>query len=288
MSGETVGIIGLGAMGRGVASNLLRAGHMVVGYDINANALSDLAARGGKVAVSTKNLAETVENILLCVVNDAQVESVLFNDNGLLSADRKNTIVTLSTLGAPYVRDLGGRLREKGFPYLDCPMSGGEIGARNGTLTLMAGGDNEVFERVQPVLQAFGKNIFHVGRNPGDGATVKTINQLLCGVHLVASAEAVALAQKAGVDPALVYDVIKTSAAYSWMFGDRVPRMLKDDTPCSSAVDIFVKDMGLVLDLARSVGLSADLSQATYDKLKKASDDGLGKRDDSKVIAAYI
>lgn len=287
MSRETVGVIGLGAMGRGIVKNLLQAGYPVVGHDIKASALDDLVAQGGKKADSPEELAAMADIVMVCVINDKQTEQVLFGKHGLVAANRNNTLVTLSTLSAAYVDDLGQRLAARGFPYLDCPMSGGEVGAQNGTLTLMVGGAEDTFARIRPLLEVFGGNIFHVGRNPRDGAIVKTINQLLCGVHLVASAEAVALARKAGVDPALFYTIIKTSAAYSWMFGDRVPRMLKGDTPCSSAVDIFVKDMGLVLDLAGSVDFSADLSRAAYEKLKQVSESGLGARDDSQVISAY-
>lgn len=287
MNRDPIGFIGFGAMGRGIVGNILKAGYPVVGHDINANALSDLLAQGGEVAVSLQELAQKVKIILICVVNDEQVESILFRENGLISSQEKNTIVTLSTLSASYVRTVGQRLDEKGFPYLDCPMSGGAVGAANGSLTLMAGGKADILERVRPLLQVFGKNIFHVGPHPGDGATVKTINQLLCGIHLVAAAEAIALAQKAGVSPALVYNVIKTSAAFSWMLGDRVPRMLAKDPPCTSTVDIFVKDMGLVLELAKSAGLSADLTEAAYRKLREASESGLGVQDDSAIIKVY-
>lgn len=287
MSKKTVGFIGLGAMGRGVAANLIKAGYPVVGYDINAKALKLLTGEGGKTASSPKDLAAKAEVILICVINDEQTENVLFGENGLAEADSRNMIVTLSTLSAPYARNLQNRLEDRGFTYLDCPMSGGEVGAVNATLTLMVGGAIDAFERVHPVLKAIGSHIFHVGNNPGDGATVKTINQLLCGVHLVATAEAVALARRAGIDPALVHEVVKTSAAFSWMFGDRLPRMLLNAPPCSSAIDIFVKDMSLVLGLARSTGISTDLAQAAYNKFRQASDNGYGKEDDSMVVKAY-
>ena len=221
------------------------------------------------------------------VVNAQQAEDALF-DRGALSALPETSIVILMATCPPAaVADLGRRVVAAGRRFVDAPVSGGTAGAKAGSLTVMAAASAADFAAVAPILQAVGQRIFHVGDSPGQGATVKTINQLLCGVHLAAAAEALSLASRAGVDLACVLEIVGGSAASSWMLKDRGPRMLEADPAVTSAVDIFVKDLRIVLQAGRDGNLALPLSAAAHRMFLAASDAGRGAQDDSQVIRAY-
>ncbi|MFO1269869.1 MAG: NAD(P)-dependent oxidoreductase, partial [Rubrivivax sp.] len=184
-------------------------------------------------------------------------------------------------------RKTAGRLTSIGLEMLDAPVSGGVGGAKAASLTIMVSGAETTQARARPVLQALGKRIFDLGREPGKGSTAKMVNQLLCGVHIAAAAEAMHVAERAGVDRQTMYEVISVSAGASWMFGDRVPRMLLDEPPVASAVDIFVKDLGIVLDQAKQARQGLPLAAAAMQMFLAASGLGHGAADDSQVIRAY-
>jgi 3-hydroxyisobutyrate dehydrogenase len=166
-------------------------------------------------------------------------------------------------------------------------VTGGVVGAAAGTLTIMAAAPQDVFDATRPVLEALGDKIFHVGLEPGQGATVKTVNQLMCGVHIAVAAEAMALAEKAGIDGAIVLEILGGSAASSWMLKDRGPRMLEDEPRVTSAVDIFVKDLGIVLDAGRASKTPTPLAALAHQLFVSASAQGLGLKDDSQVVSVY-
>jgi 3-hydroxyisobutyrate dehydrogenase len=174
-----------------------------------------------------------------------------------------------------------------GLAMLDAPVSGGIKGAQAGTLTVMCSGSEAAIARAQPVLQAVGQRIFDVGREAGLGSTAKMVNQLLCGVHIAAAAEAMHVAERAGLSLATMHGIISVSAGNSWMWGDRGPRMMQDDPPVTSAVDIFVKDLGIVLDQGRLARQGLPLSAAAMQMFLAASGLGHGGADDSQVIRAY-
>jgi putative dehydrogenase len=174
-----------------------------------------------------------------------------------------------------------------GRRFVDAPVSGGVKGATGGTLTIMAAAAKPVFEATKPLLQVLGDKLFHVGEEPGQGAMVKTVNQLLAGVHIAAAAEAFSLAARAGLDPAVLLEILSGSAASSWMLKDRGPRMLDEHAPVASAVDIFVKDLGLVLDAGRSSKAALPLAAAAHQMFLAASGLGHGAADDSQVLRAY-
>jgi L-threonate 2-dehydrogenase len=166
-------------------------------------------------------------------------------------------------------------------------VSGGVVGATGGTLTIMAAAPDAVFGRMKPLLSAMGSNLYHLGQTPGQGAAMKTVNQLLAGIHIAAAAEGLALAERAGIDAALALEILSGSAAASWMLKNRGARMVADDGQVTSAVDIFVKDLGLVLDAGRAAKMGLPLSAAAHQQFIAASGLGLGGRDDSQVIEAY-
>jgi L-threonate 2-dehydrogenase len=185
------------------------------------------------------------------------------------------------------VRGLATRVAAEGRRFVDAPVSGGVGGATAGTLTMMVSCTDDVFAELQPFFAPLSGKLFHVGREPGQGSMMKAVNQLLCGVHIAVAAEALALAQKLGIDAALALEILGGSAASSWMLKDRGPRMLQDDPPVASAVDIFVKDLGIVLQAGRDGKMGLPLAAAAQQMFLAASGRGEGASDDSQVIRSY-
>ncbi|VDS08734.1 2-(hydroxymethyl)glutarate dehydrogenase [Paracoccus haematequi] len=279
--------VGLGAMGTQMARNLIGAGFAVRGYDPHPPALERFARNGGQPAASVADAARGTDALILMVVNAAQASQVLFDDGALEALVPGGTVVLMATCPPGSVRDLADRVRASGRGFVDAPVSGGVAGAHAGTLTIMAAADAALFDRIQPVLRAMGDKIFHVGTQPGLGATVKVVNQLLCGVHLAVAAEGLSLASRVGVDPQVMLDILGGSSASSWMLKDRGPRMIQPDPQVTSAVDIFVKDLGIVLDAGRQVGAALPLAAAAHQMFLAATGRGDGLADDSQVIRSY-
>jgi 3-hydroxyisobutyrate dehydrogenase len=224
-----VAFVGLGSMGLGMAKNLLKHGHKVIGVDPSAPAREAFSAAGGTVAATPAEAARGADAVVVAVVNAQQVESVLFAAGGAVAGLRKGGLVMqCATVAAAFARSIGERLAQSGHELLDAPMSGGRARAESGELTYMASGSPTAFAAAESILSATSAKVFRLGRQPGIGSLVKTVNQLLAGVHIATAAEAMALAAKAGADTRAVYDVISASAGNSWMFGNRVPHMLAD------------------------------------------------------------
>ncbi len=283
-----VGVIGLGTMGLGAAQNLLRAGHETWGCELRDSARAAFAAEGGHTVSRAADLPPDLEALVLFVVNAQQVEQVLFSVSGGIDRLAPGTVVVCCVTMAPEaVRALEAKLAPRGLLLLDAPVSGGQVAARAGTMTIMASGSDAAFARAEPVLEAIGGKVWRLGEAIGVGSTVKMVNQLLAGVHIAAAAEAMALGIRAGADPQTLYDVITTSAGNSWMFQNRVPHILTgDDTPLS-AVNIFVKDLGIVLDQARSLTFPLPLAAAAHQLFLAAAANGQGERDDAFVIRIW-
>ncbi len=283
-----VSVVGLGAMGLPMAQCLVKAGFDVTGFDLNPAALDTLRESGGKTAASAREAAEASDILLLMVVNADQAEAVLFSeDGGLNGLTQGKTAIASCTMPPARAKEIGDRLAGFSVGMLDAPVSGGVVGATAGTLTIMAAGPDTVFETAGPVLEAVGKNVYHVGAEHGQGSTVKLINQLMCGVHIATAAEALSLGEHAGVDPNVILEVVGNAAGASWMLNDRGPRMLETSPDVKSAVDIFVKDVGIVLDFGREQRFPLPLSAATHQMFLAASGAGLGREDDSQVIRVY-
>lgn len=287
MSIQSIAFIGLGAMGAPMAENLVKRQFRVTGFDMRTEAREALAAAGGHAADSAKAAAEGADALVLMVVNAAQARSVLFDAGALDALAPEATVFLMATCPPGEAKAIAAAVEKTGRRLVDAPVSGGINGARGATLTIMVGAAEEDFARAKPVLDAMGDKVFHVGTKPGQGATVKTVNQLLCGVHIAAAAEALSLAEKAGIDGALLFEILGGSAASSWMLKDRGPRMLLDDAPVASAVDIFVKDLGIVLDAGRSTRTALPLAAAAHQMFLASSGLGHGARDDSQVVRAY-
>lgn len=283
-----VGVIGLGTMGMGAALNLHRKGHAVTGCEVREPVRAEFAAAGGAAVAAADQLPADTEAVLVFVINAAQTEDVLFGPHGCLAKLSKGTVILCCATVAPEIaRALGPRITEAGFLMLDAPVSGGKAGAQGGTMTVMASGSDAAFAKAQPVLEAISTKVWKLGSEPGVGSTVKMVNQLLAGVHIATAAEALSLGIRAGADPQTLYDVISTSAGSSWMWQNRVPHILEgDDTP-SSAVNIFVKDLGIVLDQARSLTFPLPMASAAHQLFLAAAAHGEGMKDDSFVIRVW-
>ncbi|WP_460450852.1 NAD(P)-dependent oxidoreductase [Alsobacter sp. SYSU BS001988] len=282
-----VGFVGLGAMGLPMAQNLVRRQFRVRGFDMRAEALQALEKAGGAAAASAREAADGADALVLMVVNAAQAESVLFEAGALDALAPQAVVILMATCPPAAASAIAARVAATGRRFVDAPVSGGVVGAAAGTLTIMAAAPQDVFDATRPVLEALGDKIFHVGLEPGQGATVKTVNQLMCGVHIAVAAEAMALAEKAGIDGAIVLEILGGSAASSWMLKDRGPRMLEDEPRVTSAVDIFVKDLGIVLDAGRASKTPTPLAALAHQLFVSASAQGLGLKDDSQVVSVY-
>jgi putative dehydrogenase len=284
----TVGVIGLGAMGSGMAQSLRRAGFELKVFDVRPGAAEAFAQGGGTACASAAELAQASDVVVSVVVNAAQTEDLLFGSGGVAAALRRGSVfVMCSTVDPNWSAALEGRLAERGLLYLDAPISGGAAKAASGEMTMMTSGRAEVYARCQAVLDAMAAKVYKLGDRAGAGSKVKIINQLLAGVHIAAAAEAMALGLREGVDPAALYEVITHSAGNSWMFENRIPHVLAGDYTPTSAVDIFVKDLGLVLDLARASKFPLPLSSTAHQMFMQASTAGYAKEDDIAVIKIF-
>lgn len=284
---NTIAFAGLGAMGLPMAKNLLAAGHRVRGIDLNPTALATLAAAGAESAADAASAARGAEVLILMVVNAAQAEQVLFADGALQALDDDGIVCLMATCPPAAVERIATRVTAAGRRFVDAPVSGGTAGATAGSLTIMAACARATFDALQPVFQAMGQRIFHVGERAGQGATVKTVNQLLCGVHIAVVAEAFALAAKVGIDLEVLLEIMGGSAAASWMLKDRGPRMLQAAPEVSSAIDIFVKDLGIVLEAGRDAKAALPIAAVAHQLFLATSGRGDGRADDSQVIRSY-
>jgi len=282
-----IAFVGLGAMGLPMATNLLAGKFDLVGYDLSEKSLDALASAGGRRAGTAAEAASGADILILMVVNAAQAEAVLFEGGALAALADGGVVALMATCPPSAVEAIEARVQKAGRRLLDAPVSGGVAGAKAATLTIMAAGPRETFDAVKPVLEALGDKVFHVGERPGQGAMVKTVNQLLCGVHIAVVAEAFALAAKVGVDLEILLEIMGGSAASSWMLKDRGPRMLEAEPEVTSAVDIFVKDLGIVLDAGRDTKAALPLAAAAHQMFLAASGRGDGAADDSQVIRSY-
>lgn len=288
----SVGVIGLGAMGMGMAQSLRRAGHVVNVFDVRTDVAQKFAAEGGVACASLADIAKASDVLVSVVVNAAQTESVLMGDGGAQSGcinhlKPGSVFVMCSTVDPAFSVGLEKTLNAKGLLYIDAPISGGAAKAASGQMTMMTAGTPEAYVKAEPFLNAMAAKVYKLGDCAGAGSKVKIINQLLAGVHIAAAAEAMALGLREGVDPGALYEVITHSAGNSWMFENRMAHVLAADYTPLSAVDIFVKDLGLVLDMARASKFPLPLSSTAHQMFMQASTAGFAKEDDSAVIKIF-
>jgi L-threonate 2-dehydrogenase len=282
------GVIGLGAMGFGMAQSIRRAGHVPFVFDVRRDVADKFAADGGVACSTLAELGAKADVIVSVVVNAAQTESVLFGDDGVASSMKRGSVfVMCSTVDPNWSVALEAKLNALGIHYIDAPISGGAAKAASAQMTMMTAGKPEAYAIAEPFLNAMAAKVYKLGDSAGAGSKAKIINQLLAGVHIAAAAEAMALGLREGVDPAALYEVITNSAGNSWMFENRMAHVLAADYTPLSAVDIFVKDLGIVLDMARASKFPLPLSSTAHQMFMQASTAGFAKEDDSAVIKIF-
>ncbi|MFL5279862.1 MAG: NAD(P)-dependent oxidoreductase [Rhodopila sp.] len=284
---QTIAFVGLGAMGQPMARALLASGFTVRGTEVRPAACEALAAAGGIACNTAAAAAEGADALLLMVVDAAQADSALFAGGALNALPPHGIVVLMATCPPAAVIAIAERVLATGRRFVDAPVSGGVAGATAAKLTIMAAAPDGVFAAIRPVFAALGQRIFHVGDKPGQGAVVKTVNQLLCGAHIAVAAEGLALAEKLGVDGRMLLEVMGGSSAASWMLGDRGPRMLEADPIVTSAIDIFVKDLGIVMQAGGDAKAALPMAGLAHQLFLAASGRGEGAADDSQVIRSY-
>jgi putative dehydrogenase len=284
----TVGLIGLGAMGSGMAASLRRAGHQVHVFDVRREVAETFARDGGVACASLAELGAACDVVVSVVVNAAQTEAVLFGQDGCATHMKPGSVfVMCSTVDPNWSVALEAKLESMGLRYIDAPISGGAAKAASGQMTMMTAGRPEAYAVAEPFLNAMAGKVYKLGDSAGAGSKVKIINQLLAGVHIAAAAEAMALGLREGVDAEALYEVITNSAGNSWMFENRMAHVLAGDYTPLSAVDIFVKDLGIVLDVARASKFPLPLSSTAHQMFMQASTAGFAREDDSAVIKIF-
>jgi len=287
-SAARVAVVGLGSMGFGMAAALLRAGHDVTGCDVAPAVVERFVAAGGHGAATPAAAARTAEIVVTVVVNAAQTEAVLFGPDGAVSAMPDGAVVVSSaTMDPEIARSLAQRVTAAGRLYLDAPISGGAQRAAEGALTVLASGSRAAFAKAKPALDAMAATLYDLGDEPGQGAAFKMINQLLAGVHIAAASEAMAFAARQNLDLRRVYAVITASAGNSWMFENRMPHVLDADYAPRSAVEIFVKDLGIVQDMARNARFPVPMAAAALQLFLATAASGMGHDDDASVARLY-
>lgn len=283
----TVGVIGLGSMGYGMAQSLIRAGFATYGFDINSAQMHRLVQEGGKDS-ALADLQGSLDVLIVVVVNAKQLEQVLFGTAEALTALRAGGLVIgCPTINPDVARQLEEKLAARGFLYLDAPISGGAVRAAEGALTVMMSGSSAAQYAAQPALDAMAATVFKLGNKAGPASAMKMVNQLLAGVHIAAAAEAITFGMAHDIPAAQTVEVITKCAGTSWMFENRGPHIVDGDYTPRSAVDIFIKDLGIVADMAESGALSAPLAATALQQFVAAGGMGLGREDDAAVAKVY-
>ena len=284
----SVAVIGLGSMGLGAACSLVRAGFSTMGFDLRREIAERFATEGGIVAESSADAARFADVIFIFVVNAEQVEKVLFGEIGVVSTARDGAVVVCcSTTPPSFAKETSRRLLDAGLLMLDAPVSGGAAKAISGEMSIMASGCEQAFMVATPALEAISVKLFRLGEEPGIGSQFKMVNQLLAGIHIAATAEALTFGIRLGLDPGKLLEVISQCAGSSWMLENRGPHIVEGDYVPRSAIDIFVKDMGIVSSEAARCQFPVPLSEVSEALFSQAQELGLGHEDDAAVAKVY-
>jgi len=280
-------VIGLGSMGYGMAQSLLRAGHQTHGFDIAEAATARFRAEGGAPG-ALADVAPGLDTVVVVVLNAPQTETVLFGDNGIVAQMKPGAVVlACATVPPDFARAMEARCQSHDVHYLDAPISGGAAKAAQGQLSIMASGTAAAFDAARPALDAMAQTVFELGDAAGAGSAMKAVNQMLAGVHIAAMAEALTFGMTQGVDPAKFVEVISKCAGTSWMLENRAPHIVNGDYTPHSSIDIWPKDLGIVLDIAHGAKFAAPVTAAALQQFLAASGSGLGREDDAAVAKVY-
>lgn len=284
---QRIAVYGLGSMGFGMAQSCLRAGFQVHGVDVATENVQRFQAEGGQ-AEAVADVASSLDAVVVVVLNAAQVENVLFGEDGIVSRLSKGTVVmACATVPPEFARDIEQRCNAYGVHYLDAPISGGSVKAAAGQLSVMASGTVAAFDAADPILKATATTVFRLGDAAGAGSAMKAVNQLLAGVHIATMAEALTFGMTQGIQPDTFLDVISQCAGSSWMLENRAPHVVAGDYTPHSQVNIWPKDLGIVLQAAKLVGFHAPITETALAQYRRAVEMGLGHEDDAAVAKVY-
>ncbi len=283
----TVAVFGLGSMGYGIAKSCLRAGYPTHGFDVMPAQVERLIGEGGAPG-AVSDVAGMLDAAIVVVLNDAQTEEVLFGAAGVVAGMKPGSVVmACATVPPAFARAMEARCAEHGVHYLDAPISGGSVKAAEGALSVMAAGKPDAFQAARAVLDATSEKVFELGDAAGAGSAMKAVNQLLAGVHIATMAEAITFGMTQGVEPAQFLEVISKCAGSSWMLENRAPHVVEGDNTPHSQINIWPKDLGIVLDVAKSAGFSAPITAAALQQYMVAVGMDLGREDDAAIAKVY-
>lgn len=282
-----IGFIGLGIMGKPMAKNLLKAGHQLVVCDINAAAVGEVGAAGAETAASPKEVAEKARLVITMLPNSPHVKEVVLGANGVLEgAKAGDIIVDMSSIAPLAAQQVAAKAAEKGVEMLDAPVSGGEPKAVDGSLSIMVGGKQEIFDRCKDILGTMGKSVVRCG-DIGAGNTTKLANQIIVAINIAAVSEALVLGAKAGVDPEVIYQAIRGGLAGSTVLDAKAPMILAGNFKPGFKIDLHIKDLGNVLETSHEVGVPLPLTAAVMEMMQALKVDGKGQNDHSGLVQYY-
>ena len=278
-------VVGLGSMGFGIAQSLIRAGYSVYGQDKNLKQQKRLIEKGGY----DKNIPfNDLQAVIIVVLNEKQTREIIFGQNGISEKLKKNSLIMVCTTVAPdFAKEMASSCNDKGLLYLDAPISGGSKKSAEGKLSYMISGSPKAFEVAKPILDCTSETVFEFGEHVGSGSAMKAVNQMLAGVHIAAMAEAITFGITQGIDPKRFLEVISKCAGTSWMLENRTPHIIDNDYSPKSSINIWPKDLGIVLDIAKNSNFSAPLTAAALQQFISAAGSGLGQEDDAAVAKIY-
>ena len=278
-------VVGLGSMGFGIAQSLIRAGYSVYGQDKNLKQQKRLIEEGGY----DKNIPfNDLQAVIIVVLNEKQTREIIFGQNGISEKLKKNSLIMVCTTVAPdFAKEMASSCNDKGLLYLDAPISGGSKKSAEGKLSYMISGSPKAFEVAKPILDCTSETVFEFGEHVGSGSAMKAVNQMLAGVHIAAMAEAITFGITQGIDPKRFLEVISKCAGTSWMLENRAPHIIDNDYSPKSSINIWPKDLGIVLDIAKNSNFSAPLTAAALQQFISAAGSGLGQEDDAAVAKIY-
>ena len=278
-------VVGLGSIGFGIAQSLIRAGYSVYGQDKNLKQQKRLIEEGGY----DKNIPfNDLQAVIIVVLNEKQTREIIFGQNGISEKLKKNSLIMVCTTVAPdFAKEMASSCNDKGLLYLDAPISGGSKKSAEGKLSYMISGSPKAFEVAKPILDCTSETVFEFGEHVGSGSAMKAVNQMLAGVHIAAMAEAITFGITQGIDPKRFLEVISKCAGTSWMLENRTPHIIDNDYSPKSSINIWPKDLGIVLDIAKNSNFSAPLTAAALQQFISAAGSGLGQEDDAAVAKIY-
>jgi|TARA_A200000113_G_C8854523_1_gene351378 3-hydroxyisobutyrate dehydrogenase-like beta-hydroxyacid dehydrogenase len=278
-------VVGLGSMGFGIAQSLIRAGYSVYGQDKNLKQQKRLIEEGGY----DKNIPfNDLQAVIIVVLNEKQTREIIFGQNGISEKLKKNSLIMVCTTVAPdFAKEMASSCNDKGLLYLDAPISGGSKKSAEGKLSYMISGSPKAFEVAKPILDCTSETVFEFGEHVGSGSAMKAVNQMLAGVHIAAMAEAITFGITQGIDPKRFLEVISKCAGTSWMLENRTPHIIDNDYSPKSSINIWPKDLGIVLDIAKNSNFPAPLTAAALQQFISAAGSGLGQEDDAAVAKIY-